>query len=544
MAIQQLYGAPVAGPLSGGQRYGFNTNITGALKDFFDFTVNTKPLVTLYNSGTGNVLDVSGFAVAQTIDLAAGAFSSIAGLTNNLAIALGTRIDSAFGGSGNDTILANANGDRLSGGLGTNILTGGTGFDFASYETASAGVTVSLAIAGAQVTGGAGTDTLTSIEGLIGSAYADTLTGDGNTNTLDGGGGADTLTGGGGNDTYVVGNAGVTVVESAGGGYDTVRTTVSNYVLPANVERLVYTGSVAQTFVGTAGADDITGGSGNDFFDLSGGADDIANGGLGNDGFLFGAAFTAADRIDGGGGSDQIGLQGNYTGANALILGATTIANIEAIAALAGFSYAITTNDANVAAGQVLAVYGSSLGATDNLAFNGSAELDGQLLVYGGLGVDTITTGAGNDGIYFGRDGRFGASDHVDGGAGTDQLALDGSYTLTISSAQIVNVETLVLLDSSATPAVYNITLADDWTAAGQSRIIYAVGIRAGAIINGAAESSGKFVIYGGLRERYDHRRGRGGLDLWRPRRGPHDRRRGRGHVFLYSRVAIDRGGA
>src|SRR4029077_18150972 len=75
---------------------------------------------------------------------------------------------------------------------------------------AASAVTVSLAIASAQVTGGAGTDTLSHIENLTGSTFADTLTGDDGNNvilglagndTLQGGAGTDTLDGGDGTDT-------------------------------------------------------------------------------------------------------------------------------------------------------------------------------------------------------------------------------------------------------------------------------------------------------------------------------------------------------
>ena len=252
----------------------------------------------------------------------------------------------------------------------------------------------------------------------------------------------------------------------------------------------------------SAGNDTIAGGTGNDNFDLSAGGNDHVSGGAGTDGFFFGAAFNSADQVNGGSGTnDQIGLQGDYTGANALVLGANTISGIEVIATLAGFSYDITTNDGNVAAGETLKIFGTTLGAGDNLTFDGSAETDGKFLVYGGLGADHITTGAGNDGIYFGRDGRFDPlTDHVDGGAGTnDQLALDGNYTVTISNAAVTNVEMLVLLDDSTPHNQYDITLADDWTAAGQTRTVYGVTVRDGFTIDGSAESNGNLKVYGGL---------------------------------------------
>jgi hypothetical protein len=129
LAAQRLYGARTNGPLSGGQVFGFNTNIGGDLRPFFDFTKNTKPIVTLWDSGVQNTLDLSGFFDAAKVNLNPGTFSSAAGLTNNIAIAAGTRIDTVYTGSGNDTIIANNNGDVIDADAGNNNITGGAGND-------------------------------------------------------------------------------------------------------------------------------------------------------------------------------------------------------------------------------------------------------------------------------------------------------------------------------------------------------------------------------------------------------------------------------
>jgi len=65
---------------------------------------------------------------------------------------------------------------------------GGMGFDIASYENAVSSVQVNLAL-GRGTVGEALGDVLVSIEGLIGSDYADTLIGDGASNLLRGGAG-------------------------------------------------------------------------------------------------------------------------------------------------------------------------------------------------------------------------------------------------------------------------------------------------------------------------------------------------------------------
>lgn len=111
--------------------------------------------------------------------------------------------------------------DNLEGGLGPDVLDGGSGTDTASYAGAPAGVTASLGQSSGN-TGEAAGDTYTSVENLTGSAFADTLTGDGNANTIDGGGSNDVITGNGGND-FLFGSAGNDMfVFQAGFGDDTI----------------------------------------------------------------------------------------------------------------------------------------------------------------------------------------------------------------------------------------------------------------------------------------------------------------------------------
>jgi hypothetical protein len=74
--------------------------------------------------------------------------------------------------------------DTLIGGVGEELLWGEDGFDYASYETASGGVLVSLNGNPALNTGVAYWDRFYSIEGLIGSAQDDHLIGDSMKNHL------------------------------------------------------------------------------------------------------------------------------------------------------------------------------------------------------------------------------------------------------------------------------------------------------------------------------------------------------------------------
>ncbi|KQO75220.1 hypothetical protein ASF20_15155 [Methylobacterium sp. Leaf88] len=129
LAVQRFYGESKTGTFAGGQTYGFNTNITGASRDYFDFTKNSTPFVTLYNRGVDNTLDVSGYSQGSRINLNPGTFSTASAnssVTNNIGISFGTRIDKAITGDGDDVIIGNGNSNVVDGGVGDNtfIVTG------------------------------------------------------------------------------------------------------------------------------------------------------------------------------------------------------------------------------------------------------------------------------------------------------------------------------------------------------------------------------------------------------------------------------------
>ncbi|WP_179610584.1 calcium-binding protein, partial [Rhizobium leguminosarum] len=192
--------------------------------------------------------------------------------------------DTLNGTSGDDQISGLGGNDILIGGAGADRLDGGAGVDTVDYSTSTAGVTVDFWTSTGSGGDAAG-DTYANIEKAIGSAYGDTLV-----SAVPG----HVLQGGAGNDVYILGVQGVSVVEAAGEGDDTVQTAQGTLSIAgyANVERLTFTGSV--NFVGTGNALDntITGGVANDTLD----------GGAGND-QLFGGAGT--DILIGGAGADQ-----------------------------------------------------------------------------------------------------------------------------------------------------------------------------------------------------------------------------------------------
>jgi Ca2+-binding RTX toxin-like protein len=238
--------------------------------------------------------------IAHVEHLTATGSASIALMGNTLANAItgnagANRID---GGAGADTLRGGLGDDTLDGGAGADLLDGGAGFDFVSFASSSVGVR-----AGPAVGSGDG-DTWTSVEGIIGSAHADTLIGNG----------ASQLHGSGGNDIYEV-RMGDLVAESAGGGRDTVLA-AGSYTLSASAEIEVLklsgipsktsanlTGSdTANEILGHEGTNTLRGLSGNDVLKASAGNDTLKGdagsdklyGGLGND-KLYGGTGSGKD---------------------------------------------------------------------------------------------------------------------------------------------------------------------------------------------------------------------------------------------------------
>lgn len=118
---------------------------------------------------------------------------------------------------------------------------------------------------------------------ITGTSARETLLGTVGNDVIIGGGG-DTLRGSRGDDSYTV-KAGDKVVEFSGQGHDTVKTAVNGYVLPANVEDLLVTGSGANGVSGNALANAITGNGAANRLNGRGG-DDLLTGGAGNDTFV------------------------------------------------------------------------------------------------------------------------------------------------------------------------------------------------------------------------------------------------------------------
>jgi Ca2+-binding RTX toxin-like protein len=226
------------------------------------------------------------------------------GLNNYLTGNSGANI--LTGGAGNDTLDGGSNSDQLRGGTGDDLYIVGTG-DVVT-ENAGEGIdtvqssssyTLGTDVENLTLTGTATTGTGNGLDNVItGNGSGNTLTGNGGNDTLDGGGGNDSMSGGAGNDTYFVAQTSDSVTEAAGGGTDTVKSTIA-YTLSSTqeVENLTLLGSANvngtgnslgnvligndgnNTLTGNAGADTLTGGSGADIYSYSTGhgADTIDN---------------------------------------------------------------------------------------------------------------------------------------------------------------------------------------------------------------------------------------------------------------------------
>lgn len=168
----------------------------------------------------------AGVDTARYLDAASGIRVSLALTTAQDTGGSGTdtliNIENLIGTNHNDALTGSAGNNVLDGGAGNDTLDGGAGSDTASYISAAAGVTVSLAVATAQNTQASGLDRLVNMEGLQGSSFSDSLAGDDGNNRLSGGAGDDSLTGGRGNDVLIGGLGEDNFNFSAGDGSDRI----------------------------------------------------------------------------------------------------------------------------------------------------------------------------------------------------------------------------------------------------------------------------------------------------------------------------------
>lgn len=394
---------------------GNNTLTGGAGNDKLDGGLGADTLV----GGTGNdtyVVDNAGDTVIEPADegmdtVKASVSYALAANVENL-ILTGTEHIDATGNELDNRLTGNAGANRLDGGAGADVMAGGAGDDvyvvdkvgdvvreFFGEGTDSVLASVSFVlpehVENLTLTGHA------AIDGT-GNALDNILVGNDAVNVLDGAGGVDTMTGGVGDDIYYVDSLGDRVSETANGGYDTVRTTVS-LTAPDNVERIELlggdnldaTGNVLDNIlVGNGGANRLDGGAGADAMVGGAGDDDYI---VDNAGDTVVEAFNA-------------GIDALYTSVSYVLP-----ENVENL---------ILTGSGNIGAGGNGADNTLIGNAGDNFISGGGGNdlLDGQAgndTLYGGVGNDVLIGGTGNDTYLINLGDGL---DRIDDVSGTDTV--------------------------------------------------------------------------------------------------------------------------
>ncbi len=263
-----------------------------------------------------------------------------------------------------------------------------------------------------------GTDEFDILNGLEGN---DTLFGGEGNDTLDGGTGSDILYGGNGYDIYIVDDVGDQIIEISdpnNAETDTVKSSIT-WMLGDNLENLWLTGNAAingtgndldnyiwgndadNSLFGGGGNDILRGDGGNDSLD-GGAGNDILSGGVGNN-YLNGG--TGSDYLSGGSGNDtyivdDVGDE---------IVEATVLPNEDTDTVFSSVSWTLGARLENL-----------SLLGNNNINGTGN-ELDNT--IYGNDGNNILNGGAGADTLYGGE----GGADTLIGGDGNDIYIVNSS---------------------------------------------------------------------------------------------------------------------
>lgn len=321
--------------------------------------------------------------------------------------------NASINGTGNgraNILTGNAAANRLDGGGGADTMRGGLGSD--SYVVDSSGdKAVELAGAGidrvdakSSYTLGANVENLTLLLGATagtGNELANRILGNKGNNILDGRGGADAMAGGKGNDVYVIDVAGDSIVEKAGEGIDTVKTSFT-YTLAAELENLTLGGTAPAEGTGNAAANVLLGNAAGNILRGLDGAD-VLNGKAG------------ADTLKGGRGDDRYFID---NAADAVIEAAGS--GVDTVSS--SISFTLTGSLEHLELVGTDAIGGTGNGTGNRLIGNDAANrLDGAGggdIIVGNRGADEIFGGNGMDVV----DGGKGA-DRIHGGVGNDRLA-------------------------------------------------------------------------------------------------------------------------
>lgn len=385
-----------------------------------------------------------------------GGDDALAGYRGNDRLDGGTGNDQIWGGDGNDTVIGGSGADLLFGNDGQDHLLGGSGDDTLHggeradvFDGGSGGDRIvggdvpantydglvaaglmtraqansilatlndhdrvvydnSLAVdvdleRATQFGGEAQGDTLTGIEDVDGSQFADTLRGDNKANelfgnlgsdTLEGRGGADVLNGGAGIDTATYASSASRVI---------VRLDDSILSAPSSASGGDATGDQLisiENLTGSAFDDSLTGSSGANV--LKGGGGDDSLFGLGGDDTLEGA--LGSDLIDGGAGTDTAVYSGALAGVHVTLRDP----------GVDGFVREAVVNKVS---------FGDTLRDIENVTGSDFADS-----FAGNAGANTFNGGGGNDTFVSSR-----GNDSYNGGSGVDTVDFSSDGAITIN---------------------------------------------------------------------------------------------------------------
>jgi Ca2+-binding RTX toxin-like protein len=429
----------------------------------------------------------------------------------NFNITTGSGDDRVRGGSGDNYVYLGAGNDEYVVAGGFNSIDGGDGTDgiWANFGAMTGGVSWSLVTGThnlvanylnfeyfAELVTGSGQDIVTTANNgrsdkvILGAGSDSVVLWDG-MDTVNGGaadsgstdGGFDILILNYGQATTGVHNIGALTSDAAGysGGFGDDSTRMA--IFQAFDRFLIATGS---------GADNITTGAGNDDVRTAGG-NDIVDSGAGN------------DLIDGGGGDD---LMTGGTGNDIYVVSSAGDTVVEYAGegidlvrtALAAYTLAANVENLTATTDAAHDFRGNGL----NNVITGGAGNDVFRLQDGGD--DTALGGVGND--FFLALGALTSGDSITGGAGSDEIALQGDYSAGVTLGAIAEVELLVLLPGNDTrfgaPGTasysYRIATGNQNVAPGGLLNVDANRLRAGEnlVFDGSAETDGSFYIFAG----------------------------------------------
>jgi Ca2+-binding RTX toxin-like protein len=372
--------------------------------------------------GLGNdsyIVDHGGDVV---VELAGEGTDTVAAL---ISYTLGANVENLqagdIGGSAPLSLTGNELRNFIWGTQGNNVLNGAGGADFmvgyagddgyfvdnagdvtyedvgGGYDTVVTSISYTLGanVENLQAANIGGTDPLA----LTGNDVRNFIWGTQGNNVINGAGGADFMVGYAGDDLYAVDNVNDVTYEEAGGGFDTVVTSIS-YTLGANVENLQAAnigGTAALSLTGNEARNFIWGTQGNNDLNGAGGADFMV--GYGGDDTYFVDNFNDVTAEDAGGGYDTVVTTSNYT----------LSANLENLQA-------------------------ANIGGSDPLSLTGN---DARNFIWGTQGNNVLAGRGGNDVLF----GYAGADQFLfdtaagnanydwlgDFQAGTDKIVLDNS---------------------------------------------------------------------------------------------------------------------